>query len=116
MENTKVKISKVLKELGVSPSLNGFGYLREAIALVLTDDSLLNRVITKQLYPNIAKKFNTTPSRVERGMRHAIERGFDKGNSELMEQIFGYTVSSCSGRATNKEFIACVVDYFQCQE
>lgn len=115
MENTKVKISKVLKDLGISPSLRGFDYLKEAIERTMADRTLLRKV-TSRLYPNIAEKFDTTGSRVERAMRHAIECGIGRGDLQLMEAVFGYVISPEKGKATNSEFIACVVDYMECEK
>lgn len=111
MENSKVKISKILKDLGVSPDLVGYRYLREAIQMVMEDDTLLYMRVTKELYPTIAKKFETTASRVERGMRHAIETSALRVDLELSQDIFGNTLSPSSGKLTNSQFIACIADH-----
>ena len=86
-----------------------YQYLREAIMMVVNDIEVINQ-ITKQLYPDIAKKFHTTPSRVERAIRHAIEVAWSRGKADEVENIFGYTVSATKGKPTNSEFIAMIAD------
>lgn len=110
MENTKLEISNMLKDLGISPALKGYGYLKTAIELTIEDESLVHH-ITKELYPAIAKKHKTLPNRVERGMRHAIEKAWDIGDIDKINSIFGYTVDARRGKPTNSEFIATVADY-----
>lgn len=110
MENTEVKISKLFKELGITPAILGHRYLKEAITMVIADETVLHGV-TKILYPEIAKKFDTTASRVERAIRHAIEKSALNANIDLFEEIFGYTISVNKGKPTNSEFIASVAEY-----
>ena len=91
------------------PNGAGYQYLREAIMMVVNDIDVINQ-ITKSLYPKIAYKFNTTPSRVERAIRHAIEVAWGRGQQEAVESIFGYTISAAKGKPTNSEFIAMIAD------
>lgn len=117
MKNERIiEITNTLKELGVSPMLKGYAYLREAIGLVMDNPDLLNRSITKILYPTIAKTYKTTTPRVERGIRFAIERAYDRANISFMKEVFNYTISSYKGKATNGEFIATVADYLMLNE
>ncbi len=102
-------ITELLHELGVPANLKGYKYLRHAIKEAYLDVDLLNRV-TKTLYPNIAMEFQTTPSRVERGIRHAIEVAWNRGNASVIHKIFGYTVSIEKSKPTNSEFIAMLSD------
>lgn len=111
MNNTKLEISKILKKLGVSPDLKGYACLREAIEMVMNDETLLHLGVTKTLYPTIAQKLNTTASRVERAMRHAIETSISKVDLELCEDVFGGVISADKGKPTNSQFIGCVADY-----
>ena len=108
-EDLQVRISRILTTLGVPAHIKGYPYLRDAIAAVVNDMSLVN-YITKGLYPMVAKKFQTTPSRVERAIRHAIEVAWDRGDWETFMQIFGNTVSNTKGKPTNSEFIALIAD------
>ena len=103
------RITKILHEIGVPAHIKGYDYLREAISLTVSDKEYINAV-TKLLYPDIAKKFKTTPSRVERAIRHAIEVAWDRGNLDTLQNIFGYTVSTAKGKPTNSEFIAMISD------
>ena len=89
--------------------IKGYQYLREAILLTIDDMDIINSV-TKVLYPEVARKFNTTPSRVERAIRHAIEVAWDRGDLETLQKFFGYTVSNIKGKPTNSEFIAMIAD------
>ena len=89
--------------------IKGYQYLREAIILTINDMDIINAV-TKVLYPEVARKFNTTPSRVERAIRHAIEVAWDRGDIETLQKFFGYTVSNIKGKPTNSEFIAMIAD------
>ena len=102
-------ITSIIHEIGVPAHIKGYLYLREAIAMVYHDIELLGS-ITKVLYPDIAKKYNTTPSRVERAIRHAIEVAWNRGNIESIANMFGYTVSMTKAKPTNSEFIAMVAD------
>ncbi|MBO8170378.1 MAG: sporulation transcription factor Spo0A [Bacillaceae bacterium] len=102
-------ITHIIHEIGVPAHIKGYLYLREAIAMVYNDVELLGS-ITKVLYPDIAKKYNTTSSRVERAIRHAIEVAWSRGNLESISSLFGYTVSNTKAKPTNSEFIAMVAD------
>lgn len=95
--------------MGVPAHIKGYQYLREAIKMVVEEVSLLGGV-TKELYPLIAQKYATTPSRVERAIRHAIELAWDRGNTEMMNKFFGYTINLERGKPTNSEFIAMIAD------
>lgn len=106
----KQTISTVLKDSGISPALSGYHYSIYAIDLMANDISLMND-ITKKLYPTVAKKFNTTASRVERAICHAVKAGWNRGNQSLQNKLFGYTIDSNKGRPTNTEFIVTVADY-----
>lgn len=106
-----IRIKETIKELGVSPNLCGYHYLAEAISLAIDDPALIHGQVTKVVYPHIAKKFKTTPTRVERAIRHAIEVSGQRGNVELIEKVFSYTTDYNRGKATNSEFIATVADY-----
>lgn len=102
-------ITSIIHEIGVPAHIKGYMYLREAITMVYNDIELLGS-ITKVLYPDIAKEYKTTSSRVERAIRHAIEVAWSRGNYEAISQIFGYTVSMSKAKPTNSEFIAMVAD------
>ena len=102
-------ITSIIKEIGVPAHIKGYAYLREAIQMVYYDIELLGSV-TKILYPEIAKKFSTTPSRVERAIRHAIEVAWNRGNYESISEMFGYTVHHMKSKPTNSEFIAMIAD------
>ena len=104
-----IEVTGVLHEIGIPAHIKGYLYLREAIILVVQRVELLGGV-TKELYPSIAKKFATTPSRVERAIRHAIELAWSRGNVDLIHKLFGHTVNSDRGKPTNSEFIAMVAD------
>ena len=102
-------ITSIIHEVGVPAHIKGYLYLREAISMVYHDIELLGS-ITKVLYPDIAKKYNTTASRVERAIRHAIEVAWNRGNIDSLSSIFGYTVSVSKAKPTNSEFIAMIAD------
>ncbi|MFW6021939.1 MAG: sporulation transcription factor Spo0A [Halanaerobiaceae bacterium] len=104
-----VRITEVMHHLGVPAHIKGYIYLREAIELVINDIEYLGAV-TKELYPSVAEKYNTTPSRVERAIRHAIEVSWDRGNINALNKYFGNTVSANSGKPTNSQFIAKIAD------
>ena len=108
-ENLEALVTNVIHELGVPAHIKGYQYLREAIMMVINDIDIINQ-ITKQLYPEIAIKFKTTPSRVERAIRHAIEVAWSRGEQSAVERIFGYTISAAKGKPTNSEFIAMIAD------
>ncbi|WP_243290194.1 sporulation transcription factor Spo0A [Bacillus sp. FJAT-47783] len=107
--NLDAMITSIIHEIGVPAHIKGYQYLREAISMVYKDIELLGS-ITKVLYPDIAKKYNTTASRVERAIRHAIEVAWSRGNIESISNLFGYTVSMSKAKPTNSEFIAMVAD------
>ena len=107
--NLEALVTNLIHEVGVPAHIKGYQYLREAIMMVVNDIEVINQ-ITKQLYPDIAKKFHTTPSRVERAIRHAIEVAWSRGKADEVENIFGYTVSATKGKPTNSEFIAMIAD------
>lgn len=108
-ENLEALVTNVIHEVGVPAHIKGYQYLREAIMMVIRDTEVINQ-ITKQLYPEIAGKYHTTPSRVERAIRHAIEVAWGRGEQGTVENIFGYTVSANRGKPTNSEFIAMIAD------
>lgn len=103
------KTTQILNEIGIPANLNGYRFLREAILIIVLDVTKLNS-ITKYLYPTLATKFSSTPSRVERSIRHAIEVTWTRGNIQNINEIFGYTVSYIVGKPANSEFIAMVSD------
>lgn len=107
--NLEALVTNIIHEVGVPAHIKGYQYLREAIMMVVNDIDVINQ-ITKQLYPDIAEKYGTTPSRVERAIRHAIEVAWGRGQTDTMENIFGYTVSAAKGKPTNSEFIAMIAD------
>ena len=105
----ETEITSIIHEIGVPAHIKGYMYLREAITMVVNDMELLSAV-TKELYPSIAKKYNTTASRVERAIRHAIEVAWGRGQVEAINKLFGYTVHNEKGKPTNSEFIAIIAD------
>lgn len=107
--NLETVVTEILHEIGVPAHIKGYQYLREAIILTVNDMDAINAV-TKVLYPAVAKKFGTTPSRVERAIRHAIEVAWDRGDLETLQKYFGYTVSNIKGKPTNSECIAMIAD------
>ena len=108
-QNLENDVTQMLHEIGIPAHIKGYQYLRDAITMSVNDKEILN-AITKQLYPAIAKKFDTTPSRVERAIRHAIEVAWSRGKMDTINELFGYTVSTGKGKPTNSEFIALIVD------
>jgi len=108
-QNLEGIVTEILHEIGVPAHIKGYQYLREAILMVIADMDVINAV-TKVLYPDVAKKYATTPSRVERAIRHAIEVAWDRGDIEVLQRFFGYTVSNSKGKPTNSEFIALLAD------
>ncbi len=108
-ENLEALVTNLIHEVGVPAHIKGYQYLREAIMMVVNDIDVINQ-ITKSLYPQIAKRYQTTPSRVERAIRHAIEVAWGRGQQEVVENIFGYTISAAKGKPTNSEFIAMIAD------
>lgn len=108
-DSIEALVTNIIHEVGVPAHIKGYQYLREAIIMVINDIDVINQ-ITKCLYPQIAEKFHTTPSRVERAIRHAIEVAWGRGQQDVVENIFGYTVSAAKGKPTNSEFIAMISD------
>lgn len=113
-ENMEIVVTDVIHQLGVPAHIKGYHYLREAILSSIEDPELLESV-TKLLYPTVAKRFDTTLSRVERAIRHAIEIAWDRGNLDTLNAFFGYTVNTCKGKPTNSEFIALITDKLRLQ-
>ena len=107
-------VTGIIHEIGVPAHIKGYQYLREAIIIAVNDMDVIN-AITKVLYPQVAKTFGTTPSRVERAIRHAIEVAWDRGDLDTLQRFFGYTVSNTKGKPTNSEFIALIADKLQLQ-
>ena len=112
--NIESMVTAVIHEIGVPAHIKGYQYLREAIKIAVNDMEVIN-AITKVLYPQVAKAFSTTPSRVERAIRHAIEVAWDRGDLDTLQRFFGYTVSNTKGKPTNSEFIALIADRLQLQ-
>lgn len=105
----EIMATEAMHEIGVPAHIKGYQYVREGIVMVVKDMESIN-AITKVLYPAVAKKFNTTSSRVERAIRHAIEVAWDRGDVEVLNRFFGYTVSNAKGKPTNSEFISMIAD------
>ena len=116
MDKTSIEsmVTGIIHEIGVPAHIKGYQYLREAIIIAVNDMDVIN-AITKVLYPQVAKTFQTTPSRVERAIRHAIEVAWDRGDLDTLQRFFGYTVSNTKGKPTNSEFIALIADKLQLQ-
>lgn len=113
-ENNHVLVTGMLHEIGVPAHIKGYTYMRDAIKMVINNPELLSS-ITKELYPSIAEKYSTTPSRVERAIRHGIEVAWTRGRVETLDMIFGYTIDQNKGKPTNSEFIAMVADKIRMQ-
>lgn len=106
------RVTNMLHEIGIPAHIKGYHYLRDAIMMSVEDMDVLN-AITKVLYPTVAKKYQTTSSRVERAIRHAIEVAWSRGKLDTLDELFGYTVSNGKGKPTNSEFIALIADTIQ---
>ncbi len=102
-------VTNMIHDIGVPAHIKGYQYLREAIMMSVNDPTMISS-ITKLLYPTIAKRFQTTPSRVERAIRHAIEVAWSRGKMETLDNLFGYTINTGKGKPTNSEFIALIAD------
>ena len=111
-ENLESRVTNMLHEIGIPAHIKGYHYLRDAIIMAVNDMDVLN-AITKILYPTVAKKYQTTSSRVERAIRHAIEVAWSRGKLDTLDELFGYTVSTGKGKPTNSEFIALIADTIQ---
>lgn len=103
------RVTDIIHEIGVPAHIKGYQYLRDAIIMSVNDIEMLNS-ITKILYPTIAKKYQTTASRVERAIRHAIEVSWNRGKMDTIDALFGYTINNGKGKPTNSEFIALIAD------
>ena len=113
-ENLESAVTAIIHEIGVPAHIKGYQYLREAIQMSVNDMDMLGS-ITKTLYPTIAAKYQTTPSRVERAIRHAIEVAWNRGRMETLDALFGYTINTGKGKPTNSEFIALIADKIRLQ-
>ena len=107
--NLEADVTNIIHEIGVPAHIKGYQYLRDAIMMSVDDIEMLNS-ITKVLYPTIAKKYQTTPSRVERAIRHAIEVAWSRGKMDTIDALFGYTINTGKGKPTNSEFVALLAD------
>lgn len=112
--NIEMMVTEIIHEIGIPAHIKGYQYLRHAIIMVIDNLDIINS-ITKELYPTVAKDFNTTPSRVERAIRHAIEVAWDRGDTEVLNSFFGYTIANSKGKPTNSEFIAMIADKLRLQ-
>ena len=110
----ELKVTEILHQIGVPAHIKGYHYLRDSIILSIEKPEIINAV-TKQLYPTVAKKYETTSSRVERAIRHAIEVAWDRGDVEVLNSYFGYTIQGSRGKPTNSEFIAMISDKLRLQ-
>ena len=108
-EDLETDVTEIIHEVGIPAHIKGYQYLRDAIVMSVKDMDMLNS-ITKVLYPTIAKKYQTTPSRVERAIRHAIEVAWSRGRMDTLDDMFGYTINRGKGKPTNSEFIALITD------
>ena len=113
-QTLEANVTAIIHEIGVPAHIKGYQYLREAIIMTVEDMDVINAV-TKVLYPEVARKFGTTASRVERAIRHAIEVAWDRGDLDTLQKYFGFTVSNSKGKPTNSEFIAMIADRLQLQ-
>lgn len=111
----EVRVTNMIHNVGVPAHIKGYQYIREAIMLAVENEDIINS-ITKTLYPTLASTFSTTPSRVERAIRHAIEVAWNRGQIEMHDKIFGYTVNSNKGKPTNSEFIAMIADKIRLED
>lgn len=114
VKDLEVVVSQIMHQIGVPAHIRGYQYLREAIILSVKNDEMISSV-TKVLYPTVAKTFKTTPSRVERAIRHAIEVAWDRGDVDVLSSYFGYTIQNERGKPTNSEFIAMISDNLKLQ-
>lgn len=105
----RIQVTEILHQIGVPAHIKGYHYLRDSIIMAIEDPEIINAV-TKQLYPSVAKQYETTSSRVERAIRHAIEVAWDRGDVDVLNSYFGYTIHNTRGKPTNSEFIAMISD------
>ena len=108
-DSMEIRITEILHQIGVPAHIKGYHYLRDSIMMCVDTPEIINAV-TKKLYPSVAKKYDTTPSRVERAIRHAIEVAWDRGDVDILNSYFGYTIHNGRGKPTNSEFIAMISD------
>lgn len=113
-DNLEMQVTEIIHQIGVPAHIKGYQYLRDAILMAIEDDEIINAV-TKRLYPAVAKRHATTSSRVERAIRHAIEVAWDRGDVDVLNSYFGYTIHNSRGKPTNSEFIAMISDKFRLQ-
>ncbi len=113
--NLEMDVTNIIHEIGVPAHIKGYQYLRDAIMMSVGNSEILNS-ITKVLYPSIAKQHNTTPSRVERAIRHAIEVAWTRGKVDTIDELFGYTVNNGKGKPTNSEFVALIADKIRLEQ
>lgn len=111
-KNIKIRVSNLLKEIGIPAHIKGYHYVRYSIIYVLENPEAMEGV-TKVLYPAVARKFGTTSSRVERAIRHAVEVAWERGDTDVLTKYFAYTVDMSKGKPTNSEFIAMLADYLE---
>lgn len=114
MFDIETRVTKIIHQIGVPAHIKGYDYLRTAILMAVKDNDLIHS-ITKSLYPSVAKQYNTTSSRVERAIRHAIEVAWDRGDYDVLTKFFGYTIQNSRGKPTNSEFIAMIADNLRLQ-
>ena len=110
----EMRVTEIIHQIGVPAHIKGYQYLRDSILMAIEDEEIINAV-TKRLYPTVAKKHGTTSSRVERAIRHAIEVAWDRGDVDVLNSYFGYTIHNSRGKPTNSEFIAMISDKFRLQ-
>ena len=113
-DDIEVRVTEILHQIGVPAHIKGYHYLRDAIMKSVNNPDIINAV-TKQLYPSVAKRFETTSSRVERAIRHAIEVAWDRGDVDILNSYFGYTIHNSRGKPTNSEFVAMISDNLRLQ-
>ena len=114
-DNVQTKITQIMRDVGVPAHIKGYQYMRDAIIMAVKDREIISAV-TKRLYPELAKNHKTTPSRVERAIRHAIEVAWNRGKVDTINDLFGYTINTRKGKPTNSEFIALVADTLRLSE
>lgn len=114
-DNVQTKVTQIMRDVGVPAHIKGYQYMRDAIVMAVKDREIISAV-TKRLYPELAKSYKTTPSRVERAIRHAIEVAWSRGRVETINDLFGYTINTRKGKPTNSEFIALVADTLRLSE
>ena len=111
----EAQVTQIMREVGVPAHIKGYQYIRDAVIMVIKDIELISSV-TKRLYPELAKQYSTTPSRVERAIRHAIEVAWTRGQVETINDLFGYTINTKKGKPTNSEFIAMIADKLRLEQ